>query len=533
MEGTPFGRYRLLDLLGAGGMGRVYRAHDTGTDRTVALKVLPEQYASDAGFRERFRREAHAAARLTDPHVIPIHDYGEIDGQLFLDMRLVDGTDLGKIIAAGPLAPADAVHYVEQVAQALDAAHRAGLLHRDVKPSNIIVTATGFAYLIDFGIAKDLAATGITSTGTTIGTFTYMAPERLGAAEVDARADVYALACVLHQALTGQLPFPGDSIQHQIVAHLNTPPPAPSQVLPGVPAEFDAVIRCGMAKEPDARYATAGALAEAAQAASGAGSRGRQARTAPTVLGPLVPERGHRTAPTELGSGSVVPAEHETRTAPTVLGPGPEHRPQPAATMPGTTRGRRKWLVIGAAVAVPMLAIATVAVLILRPDPTGSAIGPADATGSATLTGSAIPTGSANPTASATGPTAPATTPTATPPAAAPLTTLPIPPGPPVEDAMANFVRAHYADLPADPAASWTRFTPAYQRRIGQTAHTEFWSGIAALAVTVTGVDAPRNRVSLDMVLTGTDGSVRREQRVLTLQPDGGSYLIVAAEQIN
>ncbi|UGT61174.1 serine/threonine-protein kinase [Nocardia asteroides] len=523
MEGTQFGRYRLLDLLGAGGMGRVYRAHDTGTDRTVALKVLPEQYASDAGFRERFRREAHAAARLTDPHVVPIHDYGEIDGQLFLDMRLVDGTDLGKIIAAGPLAPADAVHYVEQVAQALDAAHRAGLLHRDVKPSNVIVTRTGFAYLIDFGIAKDLAATGITSTGATIGTFTYMAPERLGAAEVDARADVYALACVLHQALTGQLPFPGDSIQHQIVAHLNTPPPAPSQVLPGVPAEFDAVIRCGMAKEPDTRYATAGALAAAAQAAAVAGGQGHRVRTAPTVLGAGVPGREPRTAPTELGSASAVPAAHETRTAATTPGAARGQR-----RTPGTTRGRRRRLVIGAAVAVPILAIATVAALILRPDSTGSAIGLADATGSATPSASAT-----TPSASATTPVASATTPTATPPAAAPLTTPPIPPGPPVDDAMANFVRAHYADLPADPASSWTRFTPAYQRRIGRTAHTEFWSGIAALSVAVTGVDAPRNRVSLDLVLTGTDGSVRREQRVLTLQPDGGSYLIAAAEQIN
>ncbi|MFC3962406.1 serine/threonine-protein kinase [Nocardia jiangsuensis] len=521
MDGTSFGRYRLLDLLGAGGMGRVYRAHDTGTDRTVALKVLPEQYASDAGFRERFRREAHAAARLTDPHVIPIHDYGEIDGQLFLDMRLVEGTDLGKIIAAGPLAPADAVHYLEQVAQALDAAHRAGLLHRDVKPSNVIVTASGFAYLIDFGIAKDLAATGITSTGATIGTFTYMAPERLGAAEVDARADVYALACVLHQALTGQLPFPGDSIQHQIVAHLNTPPPAPSQVLPGVPAEFDAVVRCGMAKEPDARYATAGALAAAARAALGGGPE-QGSRTAPTVLGSSGPaDAGVRTThgpgpdPAVPGTG----ADHSFRTAPTVLGPGsaaPDQGP-PATTTPG---GRRRWPLIGAAVAVPVLVLATAAVLILRPDDTESA-GSATVATSAPVPGTA--TGGGAGAGNATVPNSPA------PPTAAPATTDLLPPA---EETMTAFVLDHYSDLPADPAASWTRFTPAYQRTIGRTAHTEFWSTIAALSVTVTGVDAPRNRVSLELLLTGTDGSIRREQRVLTLQPTGGSYLIAAAERI-
>lgn len=267
MEGTPFGRYRLLDVLGRGGMGQVYRAYDTGTDRVVAVKVLPEQYAQDPGFRERFRREAHAAARLTDPHVIPIHDHGEIEGRLFLDMRLVAGTDLAALIGAGPLVPADAVDIVGQVARALDSAHREGLVHRDVKPSNVLITPDGFAYLIDFGIAKDIGGAGITTTGATVGTFAYMAPERLGTGEADGRADVYSLACVLYETLTGRLPFSGDGIQQQIVAHLNSPPPAPSAVRPGLPSALDAVIRRGMAKEPAERFATAGGLAAAAREA--------------------------------------------------------------------------------------------------------------------------------------------------------------------------------------------------------------------------------------------------------------------------
>ncbi|MFC8044682.1 protein kinase [Nocardia sp. NPDC057353] len=517
MEGTPFGRYRLLDLLGAGGMGRVYRAHDTGTDRTVALKVLPEQFAADAGFRERFRREAHAAARLTDPHVIPIHDYGEIDGQLFLDMRLVEGTDLGAIIDAGPLPAADAVHCVEQVAQALDAAHRAGLLHRDVKPSNIIVTPTGFAYLIDFGIAKDLAATGITSTGATVGTFAYMAPERLGAGAVDGRADVYALGCVLHKALTGELPFPGENIQQQIVAHLSAPPPAPSQVRAGVPAGLDAIVRRGMAKQPDERYPTAGSLAAAARAAVDAVGAGYRSGTAPTVLGPgSPPDRAARTAPTDIGTGSGTAPNEGFRAAPTVAGPGPAAPPNRGAPTADPT-GRRRWLLIGASVALPVLVLAVAAMLVLRPDR-------ADSAGSATTTSPAAVTGPATSTGTATPGTADLS------PTAAPVVTAQLPAA---EDTMASFVLAHYADLPGDPGASWTRFTPAYQRTVGRAAHTEFWAGIEALAVEITNVDAARNRVSLELTLTGTDGTVRREGRVLTLEPTGGSYLIAAAERIS
>jgi serine/threonine-protein kinase len=163
VEGTPFGRYQLIALLGRGGMGEVWRAHDTEIDRVVALKVLLPRYAQDPEFETRFRREARAAARLDDPHVVPIYDVGEIDGRLYVTMRLIDGVDLQTLLDAGPLDARRAVHVIEQIASALHSAHQAGLVHRDVKPSNILLAHRDFgdfAYLIDFGIARSTGDSG-------------------------------------------------------------------------------------------------------------------------------------------------------------------------------------------------------------------------------------------------------------------------------------------------------------------------------------------------------------------------------------
>ena len=170
-DGTPFGRYRLIELLGRGGMGEVWRAYDTAIDRVVALKMLLPHYAKDPEFDKRFRREARAAARLDDPHVVPIYDVGEIDGRLYVTMRLISGTDLQTLIDQGPLDPMRAVSIIEQIASALHNAHRAGLVHRDVKPSNILLDGNDFAYLIDFGIARTAEDTGVTQTGAAIGTW--------------------------------------------------------------------------------------------------------------------------------------------------------------------------------------------------------------------------------------------------------------------------------------------------------------------------------------------------------------------------
>ncbi len=267
MEGTPFGRYRLVKVLGRGGMGEVWRAYDTAMNRMVALKVLPPNLADDDTYQRRFRREAHMAAGLDEPHIVPIHDFGEIDGRLYVTMRLIDGKTVHELLENGPLPPQRAVGITEQIALALHAAHRVGLVHRDVKPSNILVTDEDFAYLIDFGIARAAGATKLTSTGSTIGTLAYMAPERLSTDTSDARADVYALTCVLHECLTGSQPFPGDSVERQIAGHLTLPPPRPSTLQPGVPAQLDQVIATGMAKNPGHRYASTRELATAARAA--------------------------------------------------------------------------------------------------------------------------------------------------------------------------------------------------------------------------------------------------------------------------
>ncbi len=195
MNATPFGHYRLQKLIGRGGMGEVYQAYDTRTDRVVALKVLPHHMAEDEVFQARFRRESQSAAGINDPHVVPIHGYGEIDGRLYLDMRLIEGRNLGAMLAETekPLGAPFAVHGVEQVAHALDSAHKAGLIHRDIKPSNILITGRDFVYLIDFGLARTAGEQALTTAGSTLGTLAYMAPERFEAGQVDARSDVYAL----------------------------------------------------------------------------------------------------------------------------------------------------------------------------------------------------------------------------------------------------------------------------------------------------------------------------------------------------
>jgi serine/threonine protein kinase, bacterial len=332
MEGTPFGRYRLIELLGRGGMGEVWRAYDSETDRIVALKVLPAHLSEDEEFQRRFRREAHAAARLNSPHVIPIHHYGEIEGRLYLDMRLIEGRDLASVLVDGPLEPTRAVQIVGQVAKALHAAHQVGLLHRDIKPSNILLDRDDFAYLIDFGIARTLGETRMTQTGGAIGTFQYIAPERLTiGTDEDARADIYSLACVLYEALTGSPPFPGDTTPQLVAAHLNAPPPRPSASQPLVPAPVDEVIAKGMAKEPNQRYATTIELADAA----------RDAITVPLQRPTAPPTRVRATEP---ASGPTL-LDDATRPASQQRPPGwpPVPQPRPADRRPPATPPRQPW----------------------------------------------------------------------------------------------------------------------------------------------------------------------------------------------
>ncbi len=307
-EGTPFGRYRLIELIGRGGMGDVWRALDTETHRVVAVKVLPAALANDPMFTQRFRREALAAAGLSEPHVVPIHNFGEIDGRLYVDMRLIEGRDLQAIIAQGALEPRAAVGIIEQIAAALTAAHRIGLVHRDVKPSNILVAENDFAYLIDFGIARVAGESSITGTGNVIGTWAYMSPERINTGQNDPRSDTYALACVLHECLTGSQPFPGTSIEQQIGGHLAMTPPRPSALRSGLPAQLDAVIAIGMAKNPDQRYSTPLEMAAAARAALG--DSGPMTRPGPTrVAQPENPPRNYYPAPSAGGGFHTDPTQ--------------------------------------------------------------------------------------------------------------------------------------------------------------------------------------------------------------------------------
>ncbi|WP_280427214.1 serine/threonine-protein kinase [Nocardia brasiliensis] len=268
MGEVRFGGYRLDRLLGRGGMGQVWLAYDNAGARWVALKLLPTELAADASYRKRFEREAEVVSRLRDPRIPRIHRFGEIDGRLFIDMEFVEGADLAAMIAAGALGPATSVGIVAQVAAALDAAHRAGLVHRDVKPSNIVVHAGGFTYLIDFGIAHGIGQTAVTTTGLAIGTLAYMAPERF-TGKADARSDVYSLACVLYECLTGARPYGDTDPAQQMHAHLMTDPPRAGARNSAVPAALDAVITRGMAKNPADRYPTAGDFAAAASAAIG------------------------------------------------------------------------------------------------------------------------------------------------------------------------------------------------------------------------------------------------------------------------
>ncbi|WP_157388375.1 serine/threonine-protein kinase [Nocardia terrae] len=267
MGDRRFGPYRLENLLGNGGTGQVWRAHDTRTERTVALKLLAREFAADDVYRQRFQREARTAARLNEPHVVPIHTFGEHDGQLFIDMAYVDGSDLGKLLRTrGRLPPATAVDLVSQVAGALDEAHRRGLVHRDVKPSNIIVTPNGFAYLIDFGTVQQRGLTTITGQNLVVGTPAYMAPERF-TGTAGPSSDIYSLACVLYESLTGRRPFPESDAPGQMHAHLTADPPHLTDIDPALPRELDRIVTRALAKNPNERYATAGAFAAAARTA--------------------------------------------------------------------------------------------------------------------------------------------------------------------------------------------------------------------------------------------------------------------------
>jgi len=261
-RGDKLGGYRLVRIVGEGGMGVVWEAEQISLGRRVALKIVRPQMASDTAFVERFQLEARLAGSLNHPNVVVVHDSGLVDGQLFMSMALVEGPDLSELIAAeGALPPARAIAVLADVAAGLDAAHSAGLVHRDVKPANILLgTQLGRALISDFGVAKARDVSMATGTGNVLGTLRYSAPEQMQGKEVDSRADIYSLGAVLFEMLTGEPPFGNEGVQAVMWAHMHEDPPKASGTA-GVPAALDAVVARAMAKEPEDRYSSATEMA--------------------------------------------------------------------------------------------------------------------------------------------------------------------------------------------------------------------------------------------------------------------------------
>jgi predicted Ser/Thr protein kinase len=330
--GDVFADHRIEGLAGRGGMGVVYRATELGLERTVALKVIAPVLAQEEDFRRRFVAESKAAASIEHPNVIPVYHAGERDGVLYIVMRYIDGPDLRALVRAeGRLAPERAAHIVAQVGGALDAAHRHGLVHRDVKPANVLLGDDDHAYLTDFGLTKRSATTGgggLSRAGGWVGTLGYVAPEQIRGERIDARTDVYALGCVLVHALTGSAPYTRETDEATLWAHLNAPPPSED-----VPPAFEGVVARALAKDPSDRYPSAGDLGRAVLRAAG-----RSATSVPernVGRGLAAPADG-RTEATALQGEALGDPDGETVLSP-VTGAG---APRTGGWRPGV--GRRK-----------------------------------------------------------------------------------------------------------------------------------------------------------------------------------------------
>jgi hypothetical protein len=358
---STFAGCRIEGLAGRGGMGVVYRATQLPLGRAVALKVVAPERAADASFHARFERETRIAVAIDHPNIVPVYEAGESEGRLYLVMRWVQGGDLQELIAeSGGLGAPRAASIVAQVGSALEAAHAAGLVHRDVKPANVLITGSEHVYLTDFGLTFDPSSNErITRTGEWIGTAEFMAPEQFEGQSVDARSDVYALGCVLHAALTGRPPFARPTVTATMLAHLRDPPPQPSAT-PGVPPAFDGVVARALAKPPSERYSSAGELADAALAAAGMPVAERK----PAAAWSATPQNGGSAAPTL------------TLPSPTVALPDATP-PPPTARLSRPRRSLARWALLMAMAVVALGAgIAAAVVLAFDPLRPGGASGP-------------------------------------------------------------------------------------------------------------------------------------------------------------
>jgi serine/threonine-protein kinase len=378
--GTNLGDYRIESLLGRGGMSVVYLAEHIRLKRKAALKVLSPELAEDPTFRARFVSEWERLAQLDHPNIIPVFEAGESDGLLYIAMRYVRSMDLkGLIDQEQRLDPERAVNIIAQTASALDAAHEQNLVHRDVKPANILIAlgagpeGTDHVYLSDFGLTKHTESqSGLTKTGHFMGTLDYVAPEQISGKGVDGRTDQYALGCVLYQSLTGKVPYPREEETAALFAHLQDPPPRPSDARPELPPEIDEVVGRSMAKLKEERFATCGDMARAARAALGVrgGTTGAQsavARATETVLAappsgtPPAPPMGALAPPIPMPTATTTPGADAGAPPPPL--PMTPVRAEPARPGP-PSGGNRRGLVIGG-IAAAVIAAGVVAFLVL------------------------------------------------------------------------------------------------------------------------------------------------------------------------
>ncbi|MBJ8347814.1 serine/threonine-protein kinase [Antrihabitans sp. YC2-6] len=315
--GSVFAGYRIERLLGSGGMGAVYLAMHPRLPKRVALKLLHPGMTTDRYVRMRFEQEAEHAARLEHPNIVAVEDRGRVGEQLWMAMRYVVGADAEHLLENGPVDPARAVYIVTETAEALDYAHELGVLHRDVKPANILLERRGSGrrervLLADFGIAKALSeSSDLTTSGTMVASLPYAAPEQFGDQDLDGRIDVYALGCTLFRLLTGRPPYPGNTLHQLWYGHVQAAIPQPSKIRPDLPAAFDAVVEIALAKKPEDRYRTCGELADAAIAAL----RPTLAAAATNV------DLAHRTEPAQTPEPAVSPEPLETPEPPPSPGP--------------------------------------------------------------------------------------------------------------------------------------------------------------------------------------------------------------------
>ena len=339
--GAQVAGYRIEEVLGRGGMGVVYRAVDDRLGRSAALKVIAPGQAGDAAFRRRFIEESRAAAAIDHPNVLPVYEAGEEDGILFLVSRMVEGADLSALLERdGAMEVSRALALAGQIGAALDAAHARGLIHRDVKPANVLVArdpgpGTEHCYLTDFGLAQQGdRRTRLTTTGQFVGTLDYIAPEQIQGETVDGRADLYALAALFYECVTGSPPFVRDSQPALLFAHLSDPPPPISEQVDGAPAALDQVIAKAMAKSPEERFATCTEFVEAARAALGGTAPDRAGAAPPRAVETVVAGKGQAKVETVHGA----PAPTGT-SDPTVAGGRGGLAPQRPAGASGRRRG--------------------------------------------------------------------------------------------------------------------------------------------------------------------------------------------------